>query len=826
MDQVLRDLRQGVRQLARRPAFAAAAIASLALGIGLNTTLFSVVNAVLLRDTTVREPERLVEIYSGVTDFPTLTTSYPDFLDLRAGAPALEGLSASSFVRGILSTTGRPELVAGEAVTANYFDLLGVAPELGRPFATGEDRPGAEAAVVISHGLWQRQFGAGGDVLGRTLELSGLPYTVIGVAPAGFAGTIPGIQPDFWVPISQVDRLSFSGIQANAGNETASSRLDRRGSRWLFVKGRLAPGRTVEEARTEVDTIFKRLAAEYPDTNEDIFGTVMAASNVRFHPMVDGYVKAASAVLLTAVGLVLLIACGNVANMLLARGQARRRELAIRAAVGAGRGRLVRQLLTEGLVLSAVGGGAGVLLAWWAGRTLTGLRFDALPVQLQFDYTLDGTVLAFAVGVSVVTAVLFGLAPALHASSPELVPALKESTAGDDGRLKRFTMRDALVVGQLALSLVLLVAGALLARGFFTARAADLGFDPEPIVALSFNLQMNGYDTDRAVAFRDRAVEALRAQPGVVSVTTATRLPMAPDVNMEGILVPGHDQPGDDPTPVDEVAIGPDYFTTVGVPLVAGRAITADEVERGARVAVVNEALAKRYWPGGSALGQRIYLNGFDREPHEVVGVSRDHVVRVVGEDARPYLQVPASPSQGVPLVVRLAEGRPAEAAIPALQSAIWALEPDIVFTEANTASEVASATMAPTEIGAMLLGAFGALALLLAAVGLYGVIAYSVSLRTREVGLRMALGAERGTVLRLVLGQGARLALVGISLGLLASAGVGKVLGSLLYGVSAFDPVAYLMAAGLLLAVAIAANLVPAIQASRIDPMRALRAE
>ncbi|MGE4066087.1 MAG: ABC transporter permease [Vicinamibacterales bacterium] len=823
---MLRDLRQGLRQLARRPAFAAAAIASLALGIGLNTTLFSVVNAVLLKDTSLRDPDRLVEVYTGFDEYPNLSTSYPDFLDLRQAADAFEGLAASAFVRGILSTGGRPHLVSGEVVTANYFDLLGVTPGLGRGFAAGEDAEGANPVLVLAYGLWQRQFGGDPGVLGRTLEVSGQAYTIVGVAPPTFAGTMPGLQPDFWAPLGMVDRLSFSGIQMTAGNEDAPSRLNRRGWRWLFVKGRLAPGRTLEEARAQVETLYSRLSTEYPETNEKSYGSVLPSAGVRFHPLVDGYVKAASAVLLVAVGLVLLIACGNVANMLLARGQARKRELAIRAAVGAGRGRLVRQLLTEGLVLSVIGGGLGVLVAWWAGQLLTGLTTDVLPVPIRFNYAVDGTVLAFAAAVSLGTAVVFGLAPAWSASTPDLVPALKEAVGGSDGRRRRVTMRDALVIGQLALSLVLLVAGALLGRGLLSARGTDLGFDPGPVAVLGFNLQMNGYDEDRAAAFRQRALEAVAAQPGVLAVSTASRLPLSPDVNMEGTLVPGHDQPGDDPTPIDEVEVGADYFTAVGVPIVSGRAVTRDDVERHARVVVVNETMARQYWPGRDAVGQLIYLDGFDRDPHEVVGVSRDHKVRSVGEEPRAYMHVPAGRSRNIVIIARMAGGRSAEAAVPTLQSALWALEPDIVFTEATTASAVAASTVAPTRIGAALLGAFGALALLLAAVGLYGVVAYSVSLRTREVGLRMALGAERGAVVRLVLGQGARLAAAGIAIGLLVSAGVGKVLESLLYGVSAFDPVAYGVAAVLLFTVAVSANLIPALTASRIDPVRALRSE
>jgi predicted permease len=825
MGTLLRDLRHGVRQLIARPAFALTAIGSLALGIGLTTTLFSVVNAVLLRDTPIAAPERLVEIYSGNREYPQLTTSYPDYRAIRDGADAFDSVAAHSFVRAILSTSGRPQLVTGEAVSANYFAVLGIAASPGRGFLPNEDAaPGVAPVVVLSHGLWQRQFGSRADLLGRSVELSGHSYTVVGIAPRAFRGTVPGVPTDFWTPLTMVQQFEFSGVQWTADNDPGTTRLDRRGTRWLFVKGRLAEGRTLEEAHSQIETIFARLRADHPITNKDVLPNLMPASGIRFHPMLDGYVRAASAVLLTAVGLVLLIACANVANMLLARSTARRREMAIRAAIGAGRGRIVRQLLSESLILAAAGGAAGTLLALWAGRVVSGFGTAVFPMPIDFDVSLDTTVLAFAMATSLVTALLFGLAPALSASKLDLVTALKDSTAGDGARHRRISLRDALVVGQLAVSLVLLVAGALLVRGLLAARGTEVGFDPEPVASLSFNLQMNGYDTDRAVAFRDRALEELGALPGVSAVSYASRLPLAPDINWSGIMVPGHHQPGDDPTPVDVVSVGADYFRAVAVPILTGRAFTPDDLRQERRVAIVNETLARTYWPDGSAIGRRIFLEGFEQPAHEIVGISRDHKVRSVGEDPTPYLHLPAGRSRSIGLIVRTT--MPAALALPALRQALWRLEPNIVFTEEASAREIADTTVAPTRIGAGVLGGFGGLAVLLAAIGLYGVIAYSVSLRTREVGIRMALGAARGQVLRAVLAEGARRALLGIALGTALSLAAGQVLASLLYGVSPFDPIAYGVAATTLLAVAGLANLAPALTAARIDPLRALRRE
>lgn len=823
MSAFLRDLRQGARQLVRRPAFSAAAIASLALGIGLNTTLFSVVNGVLLRSGPVARLDRLVEIYTGLTnDFPHLTTSYLDYRDIREEAATLQGIAASSFIRGSLTTSERSVLVTGEVISSDYFDVLGIRLAAGRAFREDENAvPGAAPVVVLSHGLWQRRFGGRKDVVGESIQVSGSRYTIVGVGPAGFTGTMPGIPTDFWAPLMMVDRLEFAGIQATDDDDPGKTRLDRRGTRWLFLKGRLADGRTIEEARAEIETIVARLRTAYPLTNEKTTVSVLPASNIRFHPMLDGYVKAASAALLVAVSLVLLIACANVANMLLARGASRRRELAIRTAIGASRSRIVRQLLSEGVVLAAAGGALGVLIAWWAGRALAGLGTNVLPIPVSFDFSLDGTVLMFALGASIATALLFGIAPAWSASKLELVPALKASMEGDSRR--RVTLSNVLVIGQLSLSLVLLVAGALLARGFLTARSADLGYDPRAVSLLSFNLKMNGYDLARATAFRERAIKALRTLPGVAAVSTASRLPLAPDINMNSILVQGRHAPGDDGTLVDAAAVGADYFSVVGVPIVAGRAFTEDDIRQNRKVAIVNETLARQFWPDG-AVGRQLYDGTFASEPLEIVGVSRDHKVRSVGEDQRAYLHVPDEPDEQMSLIVRTVT--PAAAALPMFRQALWALEPGILFTEDTTAEEVAGTTVAPTRLGAVVLGAFGALALLLAAVGLYGVVAYSVSRRTREVGIRIALGAERWQVVKMILGQGSRLALAGIGLGALAAAGVAQVLESLLYGVSGLDPAAYGAAAGVLLLVTLGANLVPALAAARVDPIRALRNE
>ena len=819
------DLRFGARQLLQRPGFAAVAIGSLALGIGLNVTIFSVVNAVLLRGQQLARPDQLVEIYSGLSkDYPQLTTSYPDFQDIGRASDALTSVAGSSYVRGILSTTGRGSLITGETITPNYFDLLGIPIPLGRSFREDENAtPNAAPVMIVSHGLWQRNLGGTPDAIGKTVKISGIDYTVVGVAPRQFTGTIPGVPADFWVPLMMVDRFAFSGIQSNTDEDPGDTRLTRRGSRWLFVKGRLKDGRTIEEARSQLEALYARLRTEYPNTNKDVTVNLVPAAGIRFHPALDGYFEAASLGLTGAVALVLLVACGNVASLLLARASARRRELAIRAAIGASRRRLIQQLLAEGMVLATAGGVLGVVIAWWAGGVLAGLMdTDVFPMRIAFDFAIDRTVLLFALAATAVTTVVFGLAPAWSASKPELVPALKASMEGD-GRA-RFSSRDLLVVGQLALSAVLLVAGALLVRGLAVAQGTDIGYDPRSLTLLTFNLGMNGYDDDRAGAFRERALDRLRSLPGVTSVTTATRLPFSPDINMSGVRVQGFHTPEEQETPVDTVGVGEDYFATIGVPIITGRALTRDDLENRRRVAVINETLARQYWPTG-AVGQQFYMGGYHTPAWEVVGVSRDHKVRSVGEDPRAYLHVPdglKDTSQS--FIVRTAT--PPTSALPMLREALWSIEPEIVFTEDVAASEVAETTMLPTRIGAILLGAFGALALGLAAIGLYGVVAYSVSQRTREIGIRVALGAPRGSVLRLLASRGARLAVIGLVIGALGAAAVGRLLTSMLYGVSAFDMMAFGAAATVLLAIAGIANIVPALAALRVDPVKALRSE
>jgi predicted permease len=512
--------------------------------------------------------------------------------------------------------------------------------------------------------------------------------------------------------------------------------------------------------------------------------------------------------------------------MLLARATNRRREIAVRLSVGASRAHLLRQLMCESFVLAGLGTLAGLAVAAVGARILLAVQ-PPLPIPVSFAIGIDLTVIAYAIALSIVTAVVFGLAPAWRASRPDLVAALKGDSAATQGGPRRGSfLSKALVVGQLAVSLVLLVAGALLTRALFEAQSADLGFDPSGIASLSFDLGMNNYSEEEVEAFQPQMVERLKELPGVEAVSLAVRMPLAPDINMEGVRIPGHHRPDDDPTPIDSTYVDDSYFHVMGVPVVEGRGFDANDREGSPSVVIVNQAMAKRYWPNESALGKHLYTEGFEGPSFEIVGVARDHKVRTVGEEPRPYIHFAWAQSPSVLTTVMVRVSGRADAALPILEREILAMNPEIVFTERATAQEVVDVTLLPTRAGAGLLGAFGALALVLAAVGLYGVIAYSVSRRTREVGLRMALGARGSDVIRMILSSGMRLTLVGVAIGAVASAILAKVLEAYLYGVSSVDPVAYLAAALMLLAVAGAANLIPALRASRVSPMTALRYE
>jgi len=821
----MNNIRYAARTLIKSPGFTVVALLSLALGIGVNTTIFSVVNAVLLRPLPVERPGELVEIYTttGNEDFPQSVFSYPDYVDLRAGNDVYDGVAVHAMaVASLREADSAPRTVMAEVVSANFFDVMGVEAARGRTFAPDEGiTEGTHPVALLGDGFWRAQFGADPGVVGREVRINTRPYTVIGVLPASYTGMLPAVTPQIWVPLQMSEKLSIIGINDFEESLIGDTRLEQRGARFLSTKARLAEGVTLEQAQAATSAMMARLAETYPDSNEERGAEVLPAASVRIFPMIDQVLAPVAALLLGLVGLVLLIACANVANMLLARSSARRREIAVRLALGASRGALVRQLLTESLLLAGVGGALGLLAATWA----TGLvgRLETLAqLSLSFDLGVDARVFAFAFGASLLTGLAFGLLPALRASRPELVPALKDAEAAV-GLGRGFGIRDLLVVGQIAVSLLLLVGAALLARSLQGAQAIDLGFDADNTAMIEMQLDMIGYEDEQADAFQRQYLERVRALPGVEAAALTQRFPLTASVSVTGIYLPGvHDDPEDDPYMADEAITGPGYFAALDVAVVEGRDFSPQDTPETPRVAIVNRAMAQAYWPGESALGKR-FRTGFEGDDYEVVGVVADYKVRTVGEEPRPYVHLARTQRRSTyAMVVARSSGDPEQLA-GMLRDELRAMEPDLA-SGGSTVRESVEVSLLPVTLGAKMLTGFGLLATALASVGLYGVIAYSVSRRVREIGIRIALGADRAGVINLVVRRGMLLAAAGVVIGLAGAALLSGLLSSVLYGIGALDPPAFAGAAAALLAVAFIANYIPARRAARIDPLSALR--
>lgn len=825
MDESIRNLRYALRSLRNAPGFTAVAVVTIALGIGVSSAVFSMVNAFLLRPLPVERPEELVDVYGHTaTSSSHDANSYPNFLDYREQSETLSGLMAYTNFFASLSIEGSTELVAGEIVSRDYFDVLGVRPELGRAFTPDEFRaPGSGPAVILAHRFWQTRFGGDPSVLGHTLRLNGVVYTVVGVAPESFGGMFPGLTSQMWIPLSMVEEVETLGNHRMTGAGGGATYLDRRGTHFLWVKGRMKPGVPVERVRDELEGIAARLADEYPETNERERIRVLPTNDVAINPDFDGIVAPAGLVLMGAVGMVLLVVCANLANMLLARASARRREMAVRSALGAGRGRLVRQMLTESLVIAGAGGVAAVFLARW----LAGLvaRFQPpLPIELGVEIAPDWRVLAFTLTVAGLTGILFGLVPALRASRPDLVPALKDGSAGRQGGRNRFELRDALVVVQVAVSLVLLVGGGLLTRSLAAAARVELGYDADRTAYLGLPMEMNGYDAEGAGIFFAEGKERLKALPEVEAVGQASRVPLSLNNNGFGIFIDGHQSsPDDSPYRMDGARVDEDYFRALSLRIVQGRGIEFADREEGRRVAVVTQTMAQRYWPDQDAVG-REFRRSWGGDPYRIVGVVEDYRVDTPGESPKPYLHIPMG-VQGVFTNYLVRTSVPAAGMMEELEGQLRALDADLVFLDTGTARDLAEVRLFPIRAGAWLIGVFGVLAMVLAAVGLYGVVSYAVSRRLREVGIRKALGAESAAVVRLVLGQGMARVLIGGVVGAVLAALAARVLSSVLF-VSSFDPVSFAAAFGVLAAVGALANWIPAHRASRVDPMVVLRSE
>jgi putative ABC transport system permease protein len=822
MNDLLRDLRHGLRILWQAKGFTLLATASLALGIGFNTTIFSAVDALLLRPKAGYDLDSLVNVYlSDSSGYPYAASSYPDYRDYRDRTDVFSGIASYQTTLTRYEENGVNEYLIGEAVSGNFFRVLGIRALLGRTLEPEDDvSPGAHPVVVVSESFWRGRLGGRSEALGGVLRLNGRPYTVVGVLPSEFGGGIPGIGMQFWGPSSMIDHLlpiARDGV----------SRLERRTSRSLMIKARLLPGTTLAKAQSQMDSVIAALRSEYPEEYRDRAVHLLPSNEVRIHPFVDSALFSAASLLMAVVALVLLIACANVANMLLARATARRSEVALRLALGSSRSRLVRQLLTESVLLSSVGGALGIGVAYVGTKLLLSFK-PPIPVPLALDLTLNHRVLLFTVLVSVATGILFGVAPALQSSRPNLIPALKseQGLAAPGG--SRISLGNILVVVQVALSLVLLIGAALLLRSAANAQAIDPGFETERIVMASSHLGLHGYDEARGRTFYRSAVERIAALPGVESASLTDKVPLGASVQTETVAAEGREpeRPADWPE-IDSAVVSPGYFRTMGVPLIQGRDFAPGDDEDSPDVAIVNETAARRLWPAETPLGKRVARGPGSKPKYaEVVAVVRDTKVRTPGEDARPHVYFPFEQNYS-PMMYVLARTRQApETALETVRRELLSMEPSLAFFESGTMRQNLAITLFPVRMGAVLLGVFGGLALLLAAVGLYGVVSYSVSRRTREIGIRMAMGASGWDVEAFVTRQGAAVVLVGVGLGWAAAFFGTRALSSVLYGIASTDVVTFAGTAGILLVVALAANWIPARRAARIHPSTALHYE
>jgi predicted permease len=815
------DARLAARRLRDSPGFTAAAALSLAVGIGASTTVFGLIEALLLRPLPVRDPATVVAVYTSDYSGPRYSaSSYPDYLAFRESG-AFDGLAAYTMAPLALAGQGAGRAWS-EIVSGDYFETLGIPVQLGRGLAPSDDRPGAPPVAVLSHGLWQRAFGGQAEAVGRTLTLSGRACTIVGVARPGFAGLTRGLVMEAWVPMAMRPALT--------GDPRV---LENRGERSLQLFGRLRPGVTTTMAEARLNALARSLRAEHPGEWSDVRDEARRVSllpewQARIPPMLSGPVNAFLGLLAAIVLLVLLTACANVATLFLVRLLRRRREVAVRLSLGAGRARLVRQLLAETLLVALLGGALGVVLAFAAADVLGALRLP-LPVTVTLDVHPDLRVLGFTVALSLLAGAALGLLPSLQAARVDVLPGLKD----DVGRWGRARLRGAFVVTQVALSLVLLCGALLFQRGLGRAAAIDPGFDASHVLALPADLVLSGYDEARMVVFQQRLLERVHALEGVqaVSLTAAAHLDPVASVR-RGLSIQGYVAAADEDLEVHATAVGAGFFETMSLPIVRGRSFREADRPGSPPVAIVNESFARRYFPGLDPLGRRLSTNGDGGPFMEVVGVARDAKYASLGEAPRPFFYVPFVQDSGfvqstgsfLPATVLVRTTGDPRSHAAAVRQAVQDLDPALALSPPRPLEDVLGLSVLPTRIAA--LGAFGALGLALAALGLSGVVAQSVAQRTREFGVRLALGADRGHLVRLALGEGSRLVAIGSALGLAMALALARLAREFLYGLSPSDPPAFAAAVALLSMVALGASFLPARRAGRVDPVASLRSE
>jgi predicted permease len=806
------DVRYSLRMIAKAPGFAAIAILTLALGIGANTTIFSWINAALLNPVpglaTPSEVVALTLSKPGDNPFPF---TYPDVEAIRDGQQSFTGIAACGFATMSLTGKARPERVWGMVASANYFDVLGVRLILGRGFLPVEDEKlGGAPVAVISYRLWQMHFGANPDIVGQAIEINQHPYTIVGVTPAVFQGSQTGVRTEIWVPIVMEQQLMPGGDLLHDHHQF-----------WLLVFGRLKPSVALEQAQEEMTLRLKREAKNYPEEHKG--HDSVTVYRLWRNPFGLNYFLATLLPMLMAIaGLVLLLACANVANLMLVRSVARRREIAIRISLGASRWRLVRQLLVESLMLALAGGAVALFITFWTtGSLMKFIPTADFPVWLTVQ--ADRTVLLATLVISALTGVIFGILPALRSSSEAPVAVLKEDTGSASGGLRKARLASGLVVAQISLSLLLLICAGLFIRSVMSAQQINPGFNPHNVLIASYDLFTAGYSEASGAEFDHQLVAKLEALPGIQAVALSSRVPLRFDSGSTSVKPEGYVSQANESMETQVAIITPNYFQTMQIPMVKGRDFTLQDTKSSQRAVVVTEAFVDRYWPHQEALGKQL-KSDLTREWFTVVGVARDTKVTGLNEKPTPFLYLPLYQVYRATMIINARVVGDPLAFGKTVQTTIHELNADLVVFEVTTLESSEQIASFPQRVAGTFVGAFGLLALVLAAVGIYGVTAYTTRERTHEIGIRMALGGSKEDILRLVLGHGIRLALVGVSIGLAVSILLTRFLKKLLFGVTSTDAITFSSVAVLLCLVALAACFIPALRATKVDPMTALR--
>jgi predicted permease len=819
----LQDIRYALRAMRKSPGFTAVAVITLALGIGANTAIFTVVNAVFFNPIPVQDPGRLVNIYTAdqnnlIRNFNFLPISLPNGQDIARDVNAFSGVALSTFggVGVSMTVDGQPGRFAADAVSGNYFDVLGVRAALGRTFRPEEDREGSGPVAVLSYGLWERKFASNPKVIGQNVLLNGQGFAIIGVAPRGFQGPTTLGGPDLWVTMSMHDQI-LSGLQKTMFNER----------RFLGFSGvaRLKDGVSLEQARQELQVLGSTLAGAFPAANKGRSFLAIPLLQSGVNPNFRTFFNLAGAVMMTVVGLVLLIACANIANLLLSRAAARKREISIRLAMGASRSRIVAQLLTEATVLAVAGGGMGLGLAV-IGRDLLWKFRPPFLATSNLELALDGRVLLFTLLIALATGVIFGLVPALQSSRPDLVSELKERTGNETFSSRVFSVRNVFIMVQVGLSLVALIGAGLFLLSLRNAQQMDPGFDTRNLGMMSFDLGSLNYEAPRVKEFQRRLLEVVQATPGVQAATLANAVPLLNGGFGRSVFPEGRDPNASRNGMFGQVdSVSPDYLQVMRIPLVRGHSFDSSVREESPKVVVLNEAAAQRFWPNDDPIGKRFKFFGAD-EWVQVIGVARDSKYNTLGEDPTPYIYLSLLQYPSPAATVLFRTGPETQAVLGTLRTRVQEMDPNLPLTNVWPIGEVFSQALWAPRFGASLLAIFALSAMLLCAVGIYGVVSYSVGQRVREIGVRLALGAQPGDVLFMVLRQSAVTMGIGLAIGLVSAFVLARFIVSLLYGVSAKEPLAFLgIALGLAL-VGLLASYVPARRAAKVDPMVALHYE